>query len=267
MAWSTPSGTVGTHLPHTRHRLGEPSSDNRLGRRAGPWRLARQHLIEDGGERVEVGSGIDRLVARGLLRAHVGRRANGEPSLGQRLLTSQCPGDTEVGYEGRAVFGEKQVLRLDVAMDDAVVVGVVHRPGGLDGNAERVVHRKLALAAEPVAQRFPLDIGHGEPELPGRFPGIEDRQNVGMLEPGGEADLPLEPLGAQDGRKLRQENLECDGPVVPQVLGEIHRSHAAPAELALEGVAVGQRVTNAFRHSHAGTPGSRQLLVTGVGNK
>ena len=61
-----------------------------------------------------------------------------------------------------------------------------------------------------------------------------------MLEPGGELDLALEALGAEGGSQLGVEDLERDRAVVPEVLGEVDRGHAAPAELTLEPVAVGQ---------------------------
>jgi hypothetical protein len=67
-----------------------------------------------------------------------------------------------------------------------------------------------------------------------------DRQDVGVLEPGGEADLALEALGAERGRELRQEDLEGDWAVVPEVLGQVDHSHAAPAELALDPVVIRQ---------------------------
>ena len=61
-----------------------------------------------------------------------------------------------------------------------------------------------------------------------------------MLQPGGELDLALEPLGAERGGQLGVEHLERDRPVVPEVLGEVDRGHAAAAELALEPVAIRQ---------------------------
>ena len=61
-----------------------------------------------------------------------------------------------------------------------------------------------------------------------------------MLQPGGELDLALEPLGAQRGRQLGVEHLQGDGSLVPKVLGQVDGGHAAPAELALEPVAIRQ---------------------------
>ena len=47
-----------------------------------------------------------------------------------------------------------------------------------------------------------------------------------MLEPCGEADLPLEALGAEGGGDLGMEDLERDGAVVSQVSREPDRGHA-----------------------------------------
>ncbi len=61
-----------------------------------------------------------------------------------------------------------------------------------------------------------------------------------MLKPGGELDLALEPLGAERGGELGVQHLERHRAVVPEVVGEVHRGHAAPAELALDPVSPGQ---------------------------
>jgi hypothetical protein len=77
----------------------------------------------------------------------------------------------------------------------AVPVGIVERRRGFPGNPERVVHRELTLAPEPVAERLALDERHGEPEAPRGLAGVVDAQDVRVLEPGGELDLALEALG------------------------------------------------------------------------
>ena len=61
-----------------------------------------------------------------------------------------------------------------------------------------------------------------------------------MLQPGGEPDLALEPLGPEGGRELRMQHLERDRAVVPEVAGEKDRGHAPAPELALELVATAQ---------------------------
>ncbi|HET6576974.1 MAG TPA: hypothetical protein VFG66_01545 [Gemmatimonadales bacterium] len=61
-----------------------------------------------------------------------------------------------------------------------------------------------------------------------------------MLEPRGHADLPKKTFGAERGGELRAEELEGDGPVVTEVVGEVDQGHAAAAELAVEPVAAGK---------------------------
>ena len=85
-----------------------------------------------------------------------------------------------------------------------------------------------------------------------------------MLEPRGEADLPEEALGPERARELRVEDLEGDGPVVPEVAGEVHRGHAAAPELALDDVAVTQRVDEwRWRLGHRGTGGEKIVRICG----
>ena len=55
-----------------------------------------------------------------------------------------------------------------------------------------------------------------------------------------EPDLAKEPLGAQHLSQIRMQDLERDGPVVPEVVGQKHRGHAAASELALDPVPIGQ---------------------------
>ena len=156
------------------------------------------------------------------------------------LVPAQGPRDSEVGHQRVAVPREQQVLRLDVPVHHTVLVGVLERLGGLPGDPHRVLHRQLPLPPQPVAQRLTLDKRHGEPELAGGLARVVDGQDVGMLEPGGELNLVLEPLGAERGSELGVEHLERDRSLVLDVAGEIDRRHAPASELALEHVAVAQ---------------------------
>jgi hypothetical protein len=65
-------------------------------------------------------------------------------------------------------------------------------------------------------------------------------QTVGMVEPGGQADLAKQAFRTQSADELWAEHLEGNWSVVLQVPGEPDRRHPAAAELALEHVAVGQ---------------------------
>jgi len=82
-----------------------------------------------------------------------------------------------------------------------------------------------------------------------------------MLEPGGEADLALEALGAKCRGQVGVQDLERDGPVVPQVVGEIDRGHPPAAELALEAVAVLESLRQGGQQSGPGLWRSRRESV------
>ncbi len=43
---------------------------------------------------------------------------------------------------------------------------------------------------------------------------VEHGEDVRMLQPGGQLDLPLESLGAERGRQLGMQHLQGDGPLV-----------------------------------------------------
>ena len=110
--------------------------------------------------------------------------------------------DAEVGDERLAIV-EQDVLGLDVAVDDAVPVRVVERRGDLGGDSHRVGHGQLLLPVEPVRSDLALDERHDVEEEAVDLAGVEQREDVRVLEVGGELDLGQEPLGADDGRRVR----------------------------------------------------------------
>jgi hypothetical protein len=64
---------------------------------------------------------------------------------------------------------------------------------------------------------------------------------VRVGEARGDVDIPQEPRATERGRELGSQHLDGDLPVVPQVLGQIDRRHATPAELAHQRVAARER--------------------------
>jgi len=143
------------------------------------------------------------------------------------------------------------VLRLDVAVDHPVPVGIVQRARHLLGDPDRLRHRELLLAGEPVAQGLPFDIGHDVEEGAVRLAGVEQGQDVGMLQIGRELDLGQEPLGPDHGGELGAEDLQGHPPGVADVLGQVDGGHSAGADFALQAVAVGQgalQATQQLRH-------------------
>jgi hypothetical protein len=66
-----------------------------------------------------------------------------------------------------------------------------------------------------------------------------------MLQPRGEAHLAEKPVGADRGGDLGMECFERYRPPVAEVVRKVHARHAAPADLALYGVAAGESVGQA----------------------
>jgi hypothetical protein len=117
---------LGTPRSERRQRRDHLLGHDRLRRRARERRLPSEHLVEHAPQAVDVAPAVDRTLAAGLLRAHVGRRADRSARLGEPIVTGGLHrgGDTEVG-DDRLIVLEQDVLRLDVAVDHAVAVGVV----------------------------------------------------------------------------------------------------------------------------------------------
>ena len=153
-----------TEKAHTRHQVHVPS--------AGVRHFTREHFIQHAAQTVDVASPIH-LGARCLLRAHVCRRTDRDAGPGQRVRDAECPSDPEVSHQHLTATGEQNVLRLDVAVNHAVLVRVVQRNRGVVRDAERVSHRELFLPKQPVAETLAVHVRPGEPELAGDFARVE----------------------------------------------------------------------------------------------
>ncbi len=108
------------------------------------------------------------------------------------------------------------------------------------GSGDPPTPRPPRADVESGAERLPCEIGHDIEDRRFDSTGIEQGQDVGMLEVGGGLDLLQESLGTNDGRDLGAEHLDRDFAIVAHVVREVDRGPASGAQLALEGVAVGQ---------------------------
>jgi hypothetical protein len=104
-------------------------------------------------------------------------------------------------------------------MDQAVPVSVVQPVGHIAGDAEGVLQRKLVLALEAIPQRLPRHERHDVVELALEFPGIQQAEDVGMLEAGSGGNFAKEAVGTEYGGDVRQQCLDRDRAVVLEVPG------------------------------------------------
>ncbi len=221
--------------------LGEHPRDDRLDGRARERRLPGEHLVEDAAQRVDVGPGVSLALPRGLLGTHVARRPKADTRGRQpvRAASAGGQGDPEIGHQ-RLTLVEEDVLGLDVAVDHAVTVGVVERGGHLDADPDGSLDGQLLLPHEPVTQRLALEIGGDVEDRAVHRPRVEEGHDVRMLQVGGGGDLVQEPVGADGSGELGPHDLDGDVAIVPEIVGQIDRGHAARAELPLDPVATCQ---------------------------
>ncbi len=193
-----------------------------------------QQLVEHHPEGVEIGPPVHRL-AQGLLGGDVGRGAHDRPLLGE-ARGAPAPGHPEVaqldrpGAVGRGLHPE-HVLRLHVAMDDVVVVGVAEGPGELPPDLDDPRGGKGPRLAEALP-RHQLHDDEGNAPL---LAHVVDGHDVGVVQGGGGAGLLEEPglaLRPAGDREHLDRHLALELGVEP----EVDRSHPAPAEEPVEPV-------------------------------
>ena len=122
---------------------------------------------------------------------------------------------------------------------------------------QRLGEVELPLPGHPGPKRLALDVGHGVVGQPIGGARVEQRQDVGVLEPGGDLDFAKEALRPQRLSQGGMQHLERHRALVPEVLGQVHRGHAPAAQLALQQVAVRE----SGRQSRGQVPRRRLELV------
>ncbi len=126
-------------------------------------------------------------------------------------------------------------------MDDPPAVGIVEGRRDLARDAEHVVEGQGRVGAQVTPQRSAGDERHDIVQAPVGFAGVEQRQDVRVVEAGGDLDLAEKALRADGRGQLGAQDLDRHLSPVLEVAGVKDGCHAAAAELALERVAIGQR--------------------------
>ncbi len=135
-----------------------------------------------------------------------------------------------------AVPGDHDVVGLDVAVEDARVVGLGQPLGDLEGDLDGAQEVELAVGDEP-ADGPAVDVLHGDEEVPVDLVDVVDLGDGRMGDGRGRAGLekqPAPPLGV--GHQAGGDHLEGDQAVEAGVPGPVDDAHAALAELGLDPV-------------------------------
>ena len=236
---------------HSRGKLGTDHSDgggrrravageNCLRVRSAERRIARHHLVGDTAERIDVCPAIGLELPVRLLGAHVERGSHHQAGTGQALVHRwrEILRDAEVCNQ-HLIPAQKQIARLDIAVDDARVVRVVERGGHLGDDAPHVVQRELRLALQARLERLPLDQGHHEVEECLGVTGIQEGEDTGVVQLGEEANLSQEPRGAEHLAVVPSQDLEGNRAVVGGIDAPVHEGHTPATDLGPHLVAWG----------------------------
>jgi hypothetical protein len=177
---------------HELRRILREDRRHRVGRRVAVERpLAAHHLVEHGAEREHVGARVHRLAAH-LLGRHVADGPHHGARIGHRVRDARR--SREIGAAGLArqskvenlhlpVVEQKDVLRLQVAVNQALAVRRAESAGDLHGDIDRLANGNRRDASvrrriQPFAKRLPGQQFHDDVQLVLPQAGIENRHDV-----------------------------------------------------------------------------------------
>ena len=151
------------------------------------------------------------------------------------------PSDPEVGHLHDPFWVDDDVVRLDVAVDDAVSMRVAKagqdlaRVGDGDGDGAG------PPAADELLERPTLDVLHHDEVRAVRLPAVEDRDDVRVGESGRVRCFAAEALDELlVVRVALVQDLDGHAATELLVLGEVHVGHAAATELPRDAVTAGE---------------------------
>ena len=208
---------------------------------------AGQEFIQDHAQGVDVGPHVDvERVERRLLGGHVERGSGDRAERREQALLAQLHpagglGQAEVDHRGdrdAVVVLDQDVCRLQVAVDDPLLVRVLHGRANLPEERQAFGQAEAVLVAI-VGQGDALDQFHDEERVPtlGR-PGVEHMGDMRVIHDRQGLPLGVEPGQDRPGVHPRLDQLQRHHPLDRlELLGQIHQTHAAFADLLADLVA------------------------------
>ena len=192
-------------------------------------RAAREHGVDEHADGVEVRT-VVYLAPIDLLGTHVGGGAHVHLLVDGVGLRHDLR-DTEVHHLHVAVVLDHDVRGLDVAVDNALGVGVGEGVEDFaDDGVGLFLHDEAVLLRDEVFERDALDVFHDEVDPVGAFHVVEELHDARVVELAERDGLLLEE-GAQGGAAghLGAEHLDGHLLVDAGVHGQVDRTHAARA--------------------------------------
>ena len=223
---------------------------NRLdGALAAEGQRAGDHFVEDDPERKEIAPAVERPAARLFGRhvvhgAHRRSRGRDAPGVGCRRLSRAWRrgrllgelGQAEVEELGLAPFGDEDVGRLDVPVDDPRPVGRLERIGDLRPDGQGAIDGQRP-ALQLFLERSSLHELHDDKRHAALVAEVVDRADVRVVQGGRGPGLAPEPLERLAGVScLLGEELDRDVTAEADVFRLKHDAHPAAAEFRKDAV-------------------------------
>ena len=204
---------------------------------------AGEQLEEQQAEGIDVGRGGDRLAGEllgaGIFgRREAQRRARLPQPLGAGRFRVEELGDAEVEQPYLAALGQQDVGRLEIAMDDEVNMGVVHRLADLLEQGQPLAEAESPLVGgdgeRPAVDVFERQVG----DAGGVDAAVEELRDAAMGEAGQglalDPEAPAELAALEPPTDPLQRDLAAEPGLV--TFGQPDFAHAALAEQPLEPV-------------------------------
>jgi hypothetical protein len=158
----------------------------------------------------------------------------------------------EVHDRRTPIIGDHDVRRLDIAVDDPLFMRRLEPPSDLHGDVDCIDGFEPCVG-EPFAQCLALEVGHRDKRSPFGFIDIVYRADVGVVQRSGGLCFVDKARPFFIGlEKMRREELELC------VLGLVHHTHAALADLFQDPVVENRLVSGELAHG---------LVMPGLGRR
>jgi len=199
-------------------------------------RLARQHLIQDGTELIDVAALVHRVAAQ-LLGRHIDQGANLKPGV-RHAVAAHCQwhvGDAEVGQLGPAILGKQDVGRPDIAMDDAAGMGSCEAGADVGGDPHGLVNGQWATVPQPCAQVPASQVFRHDVTMLILVLNRKERDNVGMAQASRRSCIAQELVeGCLVCPPIDRKFFDGCQPVRCRIMGQVNEAVTSPSEKAID---------------------------------